>query len=117
VGFYSEASVYGAATLAFASCLIFMRPGREFGGLLSWLDLIVGLGLELMTYLSTSSGALAGLGVMVVFQVWAMLANAMATRDLAERGGRRGNCWALWAWRWWWASTLSPSPRFWAGSI
>lgn len=90
VGFYSEASVYGAATLAFASCLIFMRPGREFGGLLSWLDLIVGLGLELMTYLSTSSGALAGLGVMVVFQVWAMVANALATRDLAERSRAQG---------------------------
>jgi hypothetical protein len=90
VGFYSEASVYGAATLAFASCLIFMRPAREFGGWLASMDVIVGLGLELMTYLSTSSGALAGLGVMVALQGWAMLANALATQSPAERGRAQG---------------------------
>jgi len=85
VGVFSEASAYGAATLALAACLIFIRPSREFGGLLAMLDIVLGLGLELMTYLSTSSGAVAGLGLMVVAQLWFMLSSSLASADRGER--------------------------------
>ncbi|WP_068089895.1 hypothetical protein [Novosphingobium rosa] len=86
VGVFSEASAYGAATLALAACLIFIRPAREFGGLLAMLDIVLGLGLELMTYLSTSSGAVAGLGLMVAAQLWFMLSSSIASADRGERG-------------------------------
>jgi hypothetical protein len=49
------------------------------------LDIVLGLGLELMTYLSTSSGAVAGLGLMVVAQLWFMLSSSLASADRGER--------------------------------
>lgn len=86
VGVFSEASAYGAATLALAACLIFIRPAREFGGALAMLDIALGLGLEAMTYLSTSSGAVAALGLMVAAQLWFMLSSSLASADRGERG-------------------------------
>lgn len=85
IGFSTEASAFGALTLSYAAILLLARPAQLLGGVWPRVELGLGLALVVMTWLTTSSGAYAGLGLLLVLWVIVAFWRAMTAGDKGVR--------------------------------
>lgn len=84
IGFNTEASSYGALTLAYAAIMTFMSPASWTRGNTWWLQTGLALTLVIMVILSTSSSAYLGLGVFVMLFLLRLGLKLFAPRDRAD---------------------------------
>lgn len=93
VGLHPEASAFGYVALSFGSLITLMRPAEALSRRWRWLGAPVGWSCLLMAVLSTSSGALAGLLVLlavIVFDTIVLLFRGQAGAEAGRLGQNLG---------------------------
>jgi len=95
VGLHPEASGFGYVALSFGSLITLMRPGEGLSRGWRWLGAPVGWSCLLMAALSTSSGALAGLVVLLAVVVFDTIVLLVRGQGGAAAGRLRANLGAL----------------------